>query len=676
MSARSVVLGLICVGLFCIASYFNDHVLQQSHFAGNHLAPGVFGVMALVVFAVNPVLAWLRPGWAFTGREVAVLLTLLFAACCVISAGLQRDFISKLVMPHSYAKKEVAWQKYDVVNRAPEQLIADNEATDGRVLTGFLQGQPTGQSFGLEDIPWEGFTRTFSAWFPALLLLCLAGVGLALVLHRQWSHNEHLPYPLAEIFNAFLPTEEGKASSLFRNRLFLLAFAAVFALHFNNYLNRQFDLSVQILRWFELKPFTQNVPSVYAPMLDFLNFHLYFAVIGIAFFLPRDISFSIGIGPVFFALVFGTLAWYGFETGGRHGGGVANYMQLGSYLGLFLMLVYTGRHFYQGVFRSALFLRRPRPEEKDSVLGARMFLFGMAGWFIWLFNLGLDWPLVLIYTAIVLVIHVVMARILAESGLFFIQPVIYPAVLLTGLMGAQALGPQAVLLMLLVSAVIWVYDPRQAFLPYIVNAFKLLEHRGVSQSKVAPWTLVAFLVALGTGIPAALFFIYDGGLRNVSRWGTTTPVTRAYDATVDVAERLNAQGRLEEAESIAGFERLLAISPQTPGLVGFVAGLALVLLFSWGRLRFRWWPLHPVMFATWTGYNIRVFAMPFLIGWFIKLVVLKYGGESLYTKLKPLMIGLVAGEVMGGIVPLVVNSVYYLYFSDGQIPESFRTLPG
>ncbi len=676
MSARSVVFGLVCVGLFCIASYFNDHVLGQSHFAGNHLAPGVFGVMAIVLFGINPVLSRLRPGWAFTGREVAVLMTLLFAGCGVISAGLQRDFISKLVMPHSYAQKEVAWQKYEVLERVPDQLIADNEATDGRVLTGFLQGQPMGQDFGLEDIPWEGFTRTFSAWLPALMLLGLAGVGLALVLHRQWSHNEHLPYPLAEIFNSFLPTEEGKASSLFRNRLFLVAFAAVFALHFNNYLNVQFDLSVRILRWFDLKPFTQNVPSVYEPMLGFLSFDLYFAVIGIAFFLPRDISFSIGIGPLFFALIFGTLALYGFETGGRHGGAVANYMQMGSYLGLFLMLAYTGRHFYQGVFRAAVFLRRPRPEEKDSVFGARLFLLGITGWCAWLLWLGLDWPLVLIYTFIVLVIHVVMSRILAESGFFFIQPVIYPAVLLTGLMGAQALGPQSVLLMLLVSAVIWVYDPRQAFLPYIVNAFKLLEHRGVSQKRVAPWTLAALLVALCTGVPAALFFIYQGGLRNVNSWGTGTPVTRAYDATADVAERLNAQGRLEEAEAISGFDRILAISPQTPGLVGFLAGLALVLLFSWGRLRFRWWPLHPVMFATWTGYNIRVFAMPFLIGWFIKTVVLKYGGESLYNKLKPFMIGLVAGEIMGGIVPLLVNSIYYLYFSDGQIPETFRTLPG
>ncbi|MGF1484334.1 MAG: DUF6785 family protein [Opitutales bacterium] len=676
MSPRSIVVGLVCVALFCSASYFNDHVLRQSHFAGNHLAPGVFAVLAVFLFGVNPLLAWLRPGWAFNGRELAVILVLLVAACGVPSAGLQRDFISKLVLPHSFAQKELAWKKWDIVNQAPDQLVADYEETDGRVLTQFLQGQQSGEAFGLGDIPWDGFDQTLAAWLPALLMLCLAGVGLALVLHRQWSHNEHLPYPLAEVIQSFLPDDQGKQSSLYRDRLFLYAFLAVFLLHFNNYLHAQFDLSVRVSRFFDLKPFTENLPSYYEPHLGFLQFNVYFAVVGVAYFLPRDISFSIGIGPAVLAFIVGTLTLYGFDLTGRHGGSVVNFMQLGSYLGLFLMLLYTGRHFYQGVLRAALLLRKTQPEEREAVFGARLFLVGITAWCIWLMSIGLDWPLVLIYTAMVFIIHVVMSRILAETGFFFVQPVIYPAILLTGLMGAQALGPQSVLLMLLVSAVIWVYDPRQAFMPYIVNGFKVLEHKGVSQAKVAPWTLVALAVGLFTGIPAALYFIYSGGIRNVNEWGSNTPVRRAYDATIDVSERLNAQGRLESAEAISGLERFLEISPQTPALTGFLAGLFLVLLFSWGRLRFRWWPIHPVMFATWTGYAIRVFAVPFLIGWFIKTVVLKYGGESLYTRLKPLMIGLIAGEIMGGVVPLVINAVYYLYFSGGQVPEAFRTLPG
>jgi len=55
-------------------------------------------------------------------------------------------------------------------------------------------------------------------------------------------------------------------------------------------------------------------------------------------------------------------------------------------------------------------------------------------------------------------------------------------------------------------------------------------------------------------------------------------------------------------------------------------------------------------------------------------VVTKYGGAGGYQKLKPLMLGLIAGDMMGGGIPIIIGLVYYLV--TGLPPKSFRIMPG
>jgi hypothetical protein len=110
-----------------------------------------------------------------------------------------------------------------------------------------------------------------------------------------------------------------------------------------------------------------------------------------------------------------------------------------------------------------------------------------------------------------------------------------------------------------------------------------------------------------------------------------------------------------------------------PALITFSIAAMAVLVFSAMRLRFAKWPLHPVMFLVWSTYAGNCFAQSFLIGWLIKVAVMKYGGANIYQRLKPLMFGLIAGEMMGGMIPMVVSLVYYL--ATGDQPKSFWVMP-
>jgi hypothetical protein len=52
----------------------------------------------------------------------------------------------------------------------------------------------------------------------------------------------------------------------------------------------------------------------------------------------------------------------------------------------------------------------------------------------------------------------------------------------------------------------------------------------------------------------------------------------------------------------------------------------------------------------------------------------KYGGNNTFDRLKPLMVGLIAGEMLGAFVPCVAGAVYYVV--TGEPPKAFHVLPG
>lgn len=43
------------------------------------------------------------------------------------------------------------------------------------------------------------------------------------------------------------------------------------------------------------------------------------------------------------------------------------------------------------------------------------------------------------------------------------------------------------------------------------------------------------------------------------------------------------------------------------------------------------------------------------------------------ARLKPLMIGVITGDMVGGVIPMIIGAVYY--FRAGEPPKSFRVLP-
>jgi hypothetical protein len=166
----------------------------------------------------------------------------------------------------------------------------------------------------------------------------------------------------------------------------------------------------------------------------------------------------------------------------------------------------------------------------------------------------------------------------------------------------------------------------------------------------------------------------------MSEWSLTQAGKEPLNQALQVQQRLITQGALEAAEQTSGFGRLADLAPNWGILSAFGIGLGLVVLFSFLRLRFNGFPLHPVLFAVIMGWPTLVMAGSFLIGWFTKLVTMKYGGEKAFQQMKPFMIGLLGGEVVAGFLIAIFSLGYYIlsYWITGQPPTmvDYEVMPG
>ena len=87
----------------------------------------------------------------------------------------------------------------------------------------------------------------------------------------------------------------------------------------------------------------------------------------------------------------------------------------------------------------------------------------------------------------------------------------------------------------------------------------------------------------------------------------------------------------------------------------------------WMRHHYLWWKLHPIGALLITSYASFCFWGSFFIGWLFKYTVLKFGGVTLYRKLRPFVLGIVLGECFIGGIWIVVG----LFTGIG-----YRLLPG
>ncbi len=566
-----------------------------------------------------------------------------------------------------------------VLERVPPRMLAEPARAPAVALDGFITGLgESGRSFPFARIPWSAWGRPMLFWLPLLGTMGLVVVGLALVLHRQWAHYERLPYPTIEFARAMLPAPGGAVPAIFGERSFWIAAAMVFALHAVNYAHVWWpDYIVPVNRQIDLRPLLELAPvfrrggaaTIFVPTLCF-------TAIGFSFFLASDVGLSLGIAPYVFVLASGIAADFGVAFGGGQHlrPTIESSLYAGAATAVFLTIVYSARRRLAAVFGRALGRRGGDAAAPAEIWGARAAMAGFALFIAQLAAVGVEWPIGLLYTLGAVMIFTVMSRLLAEAGVFFYHPHWYAGALLWGFLGTFAIGPDQLLLIGLVSSLMLI-DPREALMPFAVSGIKLADDAGLRWGRVAIAGGAAVILAALVAIPVSLYWQYrEGAVKTGDGWTVNSVPRMVYDVNISAVRQLEAQGRLGAAQRLSTWDRFVQASPQRAPTIAFGVTFALALLFTRLRHRFARWPLHPLLFLMGSNYQSRQLAFSFLVGWAAKSLVTQYGGSRAYQRLKPVAIGLVAGEVLAALLPMLVGAIFHAV--TGEPPKPFRILPG
>jgi hypothetical protein len=104
-------------------------------------------------------------------------------------------------------------------------------------------------------------------------------------------------------------------------------------------------------------------------------------------------------------------------------------------------------------------------------------------------------------------------------------------------------------------------------------------------------------------------------------------------------------------------------APSAGSWLWMALGAFMVWIMVFARGRFLWFPFHPLAYIVASGYPITQLWPSFFIGWLIKTVLLRYGGQDAAARTRPLMIGLILGNATAMVIWMI-----YGFYNGTQIP--------
>jgi hypothetical protein len=383
------------------------------------------------------------------------------------------------------------------------------------------------------------------------------------------------------------------------------------------------------------------------------NGTLHIIVIGICYFASNQLNLSMGLNMVFYSFI--AVVFYKI-TGSTIMGTNVNLARYGATIFYGLLIFYTGRSFYLPVLKRALGFGKPAEEQVNSVYAARIFLLSSVLFIVMLKLFGMSWLIAVVFTCLLLIGLLAFTRIICETGIPNMSLPIVPASVLTGLFGTAVFGTAMASLVYYMSCV-FTTDAHVQVMTLTSTGVKVAEKHEVNLKKFFNIGMVLIVLFVVIGTAGWLWKSYSYGAAEHNWWynnGWFQPLNKGAREIVKVKN----MGILDAANQAVGLEKLKFLNIKMNNIIYFLAGGLGVLLFSMLRFRFSWWPFHPVIFLILNVWRAKMLAASFLIGWFIKLLVIKFGGGMVYNKLKPLFAGLIVGSVAFFFITIIIGMIY------------------
>lgn len=634
MTRRAILVAFLTLIAIAPIGFYGE-LMYKAVFTFGAGAPAVAPLCCLFLLSVlNHRLT--RFGWKpFSRGEVLTVYVIVLFGAPLISHGVLPWLLPYVLAQRYWAFTVPEWET-PYLRYLPDWFgITDRAAIENYYLGG-------------ASVPWSLWWTPLATWLPFFLALVICPLCLVVLLRRQWISHERLSFPIAQLPLEMVeePGESGAGARLRKDSAFWISLLIVFAIGFINKLSTVIPaipgipLTGLVLKEAEQTGLLAGLGRVELVLLPWM--------LAIAYLIPKDLSFScwffwfFQVAMVMIAIAFGATAetpigWYTSDFPAvHHQGG-------GAVLALTGWVFWSARHHLRHCLRIA-FTRRGSAASAGEAWIYRGAVIGFVLTFTYmvLFCVAAGTRPVVAFAMIGLIVtyYVMWARLRAETGLSFIAFPFRVDELLVAPFGNKVLrDPEVVMLFNLR----WAYfpgfgDSSEVTTGNAVDGFKIADSARITFGKLLPVMLLGFVLSVIVVTYVVLTGMYHYGFQRSGFINTGWLGPQLSFVRTRILEML-----VERTEFDAN------------GVMAMAGGAVIALGLSMLRLRLWWWPLHPIGYLASTCWGMHTAWVPFFIGWFAKVIVVRFGGLRLYRRTLPVAIGLMVGDFVSQGFWLVVS---------------------
>ena len=552
--------------------------------------------------------------------EFLIVYFLLSVSSCICSDKIGHHLVEFMVHAQWFADQENEWMQL-FGNYLPRWALVN----DQKAIRFYYEGGTT--VYQLDIL--RAWITPMLLWVGFLVIIMFVLLCLNTFLRQQWVEKEKLTYPVIQ-----LPLQMTNPKMMFfRNRFMWIGFGIAAFISLANGLHSlypQFPFIPVKRRSFGYLFTSRPWNAMGDIRLSFYPF-----LVGLTFLVPLDVLLS---GWVFYLgykvqLIIKALAgWHHFPS--------YDHQSFGAYFAIALFTIWLGRHQFLLIFRRGFGFgdNKKHLEESSEMIGYQFAFWGMvaglAGLVFFSHELGMSIWVAVIYFLIYLVLAMVVARLRAEMGsLVHDFAAIDPDHFLTTVLGTSRLRATD-----LTGFTIYGFF-NQAYMshpmPHLLEGLKIAERTCISTKRIPVAVLLVTGVATLTtfwlmmhqyysiGASSGYFGPFPGGMvaylyRRLQHW-LTYPVP-----------------------------------PDYMGIGYMAGGFFLGSLIYWMRMRFIWWPFHPLGYAMANSWAMNNFWSCLFIAFVVKWIILRFIGLGAYRKALPFFLGLAFGDfIIGSIWSLI-----------------------
>jgi hypothetical protein len=593
----------------------------------------IFFLFWLILLNLGLRRLWPRAGQRLALSQAELLTVYIFLVIGTLLAGhdMFQNLFGAIGHADHFATKENRWGDLFFAMLPRFWLVRDPAA---------LRGYYLGSVDPYDPRNWGPFVAPLCWW--TLFIGTLIGICLCLniLLRSQWSGHERLAFPIVQLPLAMTEQrheQEGTGVRLFSSLMMWGGFAVAAVVDSINGLHTLYP-SMPYLPFVKLYDLGQYITTRPWNAMGGTNMSMYPFAIGLAYFVPLDLSFSCWFFFVMRKLfqVFGAVT--GLDGPGNQGFPYFEQQASGAWIAWGLTIVWALRGQFRRTWNLA-FHTRLNALARDEAGQARQYrgaFIGLAVGAIILASysnkIGLAPWVALLFFGLYFLLAITITRVRAELGtpheIYFVNP----RLILVTLFGSAAIGAQSLTAM---SVMYWFNRGYRCHpMPNQLEAMKMGETARIRQSSIL-WLL-------------ALAFV----------WGALA----AYWANLHVTFTEGATAKAAGFKAWVGSESygklqdwLNTPTHVSPTQLLYVAiGFLLVIFLRVMRGSFLWWPFHPAGYALAVSFAMDYFWFCFFVAWAIKSLIVRFTGMKGYHAAIPFFLGLILGDY-------VVGSIWALY---------------